>query len=450
MQQYMSPQAIALLVFVLAALLPAAAPAQEREAQSGSEVELSLSEAVEQALAQNLTISLAERQVRIAQERVAQANALSRPEVTFNAAAQTRDSEPKQEIGGIETPVGDQETSSAQLGVQMPLLDFGRASNQQEAARYQVDVSRRDAEQTRDQLANAVGQAYYGVLEAQRQIGVVRSGIQVVERQLAQAEAFFEQGLVAPTEVLAIRVRLAERQQNLIRAEVGLDRAISSFNRLLGRALDAPARLQDVSEPAGWDKHMRDLTQQALEQRADLASAQRQLDAAQAQLRAVAAVGRPRLDAFFDVLYSSESGLVEQTWSQVGVRLNVPLYRGGADSAAYREAQLAVLQARDAVRIVEDDIRDEVRQAYLQVREAADQIPVARANVELALENLRAEEERFSQGLTASTAVLEREDDLSRARSGHAQALYAYYRAQAQLGLATGSIRNMPPFKEKR
>ena len=95
------------------------------------------------------------------------------------------------------------------------------------------------------------------------------------------------------------------------------------------------------------------------------------------------------------------------------------------------KARLALVQVRDAVRL-------EVKQNYLALTAAEQNIRVAEKAREQAKENYRMSEERYREQVATSTEVMDAETLLTSALNNYYGALYQYNLAWASLERAMG------------
>ena len=425
--------------------VPAGQAPQSAVAAAPSAPDMTLAEAIRTALDNNRNVGIARRRIGIAEDRKREANSRYFPTVTVDAASAQRDEPPLARFHfGPSTstvPQGDLYTATTRTALVLPLLDFGRTSNASEAAKLGVDAARLASERTEQDIVLQVSQAYYRVLQAQKIREVVLDAIATVEQQHKDAQAFFNQGLVASSDVLSAEVRLAERQQDRITAEANLQVSQAALNRVMGRDLDAKLRLQDVSGRPEWSGDYDKLVRTAHESRGDLKAARLLMLSSEADLQAARAENWPRLNAFAEYDTSSTSFLVHKEWMVTGLTLSMTLFSGGAQSAAIERRQKEVLDAQDQFLERQDNISLDVKQAYLAAGQTFDSVRVAEKNQQLAKENLRIFRDRYSEGLVTSTDVLIAEDSASRARSNYYQALYDYHTALARLDNVIGQSK---------
>jgi len=97
-------------------------------------------------------------------------------------------------------------------------------------------------------------------------------------------------------------------------------------------------------------------------------------------------------------------------------------------------------QAIETSKEVNDQITLEIKNAYLLLKEAENQILVSEKVIEQAEENFRISEERYKERVSTSTEVLDAQTLLTRAKSQYANALGDYNINYAKLQRAMGVI----------
>jgi outer membrane protein len=389
----------------------------------------------------NRRLDVGARRVLIAEDRVDETIAGVLPRLTaegrFNA--RSNDVGVKRE-GSPSLSFQEREIGTASLSAIVPLYSFGRAGNAHTAASLGVEVAALELERARQDLALAVTDAYFRVLEAQKIAAVVEASIEVVARQLEIARDFVANDLVSRSDALAVEVQLAEREQERILARNNIALAQAALNRLIGRDVTRPTELVDVLEverPARG--RLEDALRVAIERRPDLEVARRRIAIAQAQYRRARADYFPIIYAFGSYNYTTDDFQLNDDWLAGGAAVEWPLFDGGQTYTRVQQREKEIDEAVDLRDERIDDALLEVYQAHLEQGAAAERLPVARKAIELAEENLRIIRDQYAQGLVTSADVLLEEDRLSRARSGYYRALYAYHQALARLENAVGA-----------
>ena len=102
--------------------------------------------------------------------------------------------------------------------------------------------------------------------------------------------------------------------------------------------------------------------------------------------------------------------------------------------------QLAV-QKKDLA----EQIKLEVQNAYLGLKETAERIAVTKDAVNQGEENLRLNEERYKEQVGTATDVIDAQTLLTRVRVNYSNALYDHQVQKAQMLRAIGRINNLAP-----
>lgn len=415
----------------------------EKDPTSDARV-MTLEECIRAALAGNRSIRVADRRILIAEDRVGEAWSTVLPKLTVEGSYQSRSNDRGSSFGESTFVTGERDSLTGRATLLVPIYDFGATFNQLEAENLRVDVSKLSAERVRQELTFSVSQAYFRVLEARKIESVVRDSIAVLERQLKISRDFRVQGLVAKTDVLAVEVQLAERRQELIRAQSNVELAVAVLNRLMGLDVSRRTEIADVLEAVPWTGSFESVLRLAVSSRADLRALERQIEIAQAQFRSTRVAPMPRLFAFGEYNYDSDDFLLNNDWIAGAVGIQWPLFDGLGTLHRINRNGREIEEAVDLRNERVDDIVLELKQAYLSVRDSAARIPVARKSIEFAEENLRVIRDQYAQGIVSSADVLTEEDRQSRARSAYFRALYDYHASFARLTYAIGGT---PPTK---
>jgi outer membrane protein len=410
---------------------------------------LTLKACIEAALARNGQIRIADRRILIARDRVLEAWSVDLPKINVDGKYEI------QEKGVISTMVPaagggvrmnnvslDRDVASYTASLIVPIYDFGVGYHLREGARIGVDVASLTSERVRQNLALNVAQAYFRILEAQKIKEVVLESIQTVDRQLKIAQDFLSQGLVAKNDVLVVEVRLAQRNQELIAAENNRQLAMATLNRLMDDPVTRELQIEDILEVAPWRGDFNMVFYLAIQNRPDLAALRQQIRIVEEQYRTSRASLMPKVSGYMNYTYVDSRNLTDKDTPVGGVMVHWSAFDGGLTYAQMARLSKEINEAIDNQSESEKDVILSVKQAYLNLNEAIERIPVAKKAVELAEENLRITRDQYAQGLLTSADVLQEEERLALARSSYYQQLYSYHQSFAIL---TNVIGTTPP-----
>jgi outer membrane protein TolC len=252
---------------------------------------------------------------------------------------------------------------------------------------------------------------------------------------------------VVQSDLLSAQVRLASRQEELIRARNNVAFAAAQLDTAMGvpgeTAFQPSQALSEGTLPA---IALDDAEKRALASRPDLKQIAAQQMAQEKSVSIAKSAFGPKLNAFGGWETDSAALLQSQGNNWVaGLELQVDLFEGGARKAqltrekAMRERMAAARQAAG------DQVRLEVRRGYYDYDAARQQVAVAKAAVGQAEESMRINQNRYGAGITTITDLLTIEEATRRAQGDYWEAVYRLRASYANLELATGTLSASSP-----
>ena len=339
----------------------------------------------------------------------------------------------------LQMPLAQRESAAYKAMATLPLYTGGRITRGIDAATAGLDAARLGEVSDVQNLKLRVADAYVSVLRASRMLKVAESHVTSLEAHARDVENLHAQGMLAKTDLLSVRVALADAQQRKLQVANGLDLARAAYNRLLGRPLDQPVSLDDLS-PEATQAQFPVLTERALERRSELAALARQIEAMRHQAATVRGETAPQVALSGGYGYQENRYQVHpgQWMITLGAKWN--LFDGGVAghraSAVERQAA-ALSQQRDELASI---IALQVRQTWLDVEETRKRLAVTQSVIAQAEENLLVARDRYANGLATHTEVLDAETLRTGSESNHANALFDAALAGLRLKRATGEL----------
>jgi outer membrane protein TolC len=110
-----------------------------------------------------------------------------------------------------------------------------------------------------------------------------------------------------------------------------------------------------------------------------------------------------------------------------------------------QQAQAVVDQRRAEYEDQRGSVELDIRNAYIDVTVANQQVSVAESNRKLALDTLRQSQDRFAAGVTDSVEVVQSEQTLAAADLDYVNSLYSQDVARVGLARATGDAEQDIP-----
>jgi outer membrane protein TolC len=280
-----------------------------------------------------------------------------------------------------------------------------------------------------------VGNTYLQALAQQAQVSYARALLQTDETVLNQAHQEHLAGTAANLDELRARVQDQSQQQAVIQAEDNFEKAKIALNREIGLPPQQAITLTDSSPYAELEPMSLEAARaEAYASRQDFQGLKQELIAAEREQKATTHERFPTLTFGGNWGVTGISGgIYHETFTAVGT-LSVPLFkeaqfRGDHDVA---EAQLDEIRTRlgDLTQKIDQQLRD----SMLDLQTAEETVKVAKSNVDLATTALDQTQQRFAAGVSDTLPVAEAQSTLAGAQTQYVNSVYALN--EARLGLA--------------
>lgn len=324
-------------------------------------------------------------------------------------------------------------------GVKYRLFDSGAREMYRQMTLYGKDAATEQWTAARNELIFEVIHGFYGTLQAQSFVEVMQESVSSLEESLRVATERYNAGSVMKTDVLNLEVALAQARQDLIGVANGTQMAIAALNTALGQdkigsdGLQVPEQLPEELPPPEQNL---ELVENRPELRAVLNVAQMKKKAYRKAIcdyfPTLSAVGSSDWDSanFSDFQNSYFVGVVAEWEFFEG------LQKYGSISQAKAEWKAAVRDAEQA----RNQLRLDLRQAYLRATESWERFDLARKSLESATEALRIAREQYRQGAADVTTILTAQVGLTATRTRNVAAYYDYVIALANIERAQGAL----------
>ena len=334
----------------------------------------------------------------------------------------------------------DFRSDNATLNVEQPIY---RRDRRIALAQADSRIARADAlyAAARQDLAVRVAERYFGVLEAEDELGFARATLEAFEQQLAQSRQRFEVGLIPMTDVEEAKAGFDLSRAQLIAAENALDIAGEALRETTGRYEEKLAPLTEMHLVTPKPEDIDEWTEIALERNLRLLAARHDTETARREVERIQAGPSPTLDAVGSFgLNDSMSGGGENRRANLGLRLNLPLYAGGSVLSRTRESRHRHQRALDVLERERRRAQRETRNAYLGVNSGISRVRALEQAVRSNRAAAEAIEAGFQVGTRTSVDVLNAQRDLFRARRDLSEARYGYILDVLRLKRAAGTL----------
>jgi outer membrane protein TolC len=342
--------------------------------------------------------------------------------------------------------------SGFEVAFSQPLLKDRRI----DSAKYQYAIAKRN-EQSSDlrfresvvQTVAAVKQAYWTLKATRANIDVQQRSLELARELSRENKVRVDAGHIPPIELVQAEAEVAQRRENLIRAQTAADDAEDALRRLIVNAQDLSfwqVRLEPIEEPTVMAAlpDVDAAVAKALGQRYDIARAGHELHNTQTTIDFLDNQRLPdvRLETSYrgnglggtqflrgggfpgSIIGTRNRGFADAlgqvftddypSWS-LGLTVSYPIGRS-FEMANLARARLERRQTAQRIASLRIEAAETVRRAGRQIRSTAERVEAARAFASLAQQRVDIERRRFDVGLSTTFLVTQAQRDLLEAQ----------------------------------
>jgi outer membrane protein TolC len=326
------------------------------------------------------------------------------------------------------------------------LVDLVQVENVR-AARQNVNASLQMTRNAHDLVVLAVAGTYMELLATRARITASEAEVETSRTIYQQAEDRHGAGLAARIDVTRSQVQLQVEEQRLRSLQASLETQRLRFARIIGLALGQAFTLTDEYPYVRFTEFSVDAAlQRALQNRFDLKAAAAGVKAAESAVKAAHAERWPNLSMNGDF---GAAGLTPSRSSSgvysIAATLAIPIYEGGRIRGDTTQANAALQERRSEFADLRGQVDQDVRQAFIEIRLADDQVEVAKSNVDLAHETLAESRDRFNVGVADTVELVQSEQAVVQADDDYISAVLEHNLAKVALARALGDAEGALP-----
>lgn len=309
------------------------------------------------------------------------------------------------------------------------------------AAKSGIEVAGLEAEVTKRDVMATAGLLYIEALRADEAVKAREADIELSQQLLKLARNRKAAGVATGLDVTRQEVELENNNQRLLVSQNELESARLNLIRSLGIAFDVRLILTDdlkfvPVEPQAPEQAL----MAAREQRLELRVQENRQRLASFTLSSVTSERIPSLSLNGDygwIGLKPEDALATRS---IGLTFSIPIFDGGQRESRISETRSRVRQELIRMKDVSDQVTLEVRNALLTLELSRQQVTVAEKGMELALKELTFARDRFTAGLTTNIEVTNAQTSVARARDNQIEALFRFNASRINLARAKGEI----------
>ncbi|WP_134091794.1 TolC family protein [Olivibacter sp. XZL3] len=369
------------------------------------------------------------------------------PQISADASYNYNVKIPTNVIGDQVIQFGQKHTSALMFQADQRILDPSLLQASK-AAKYIRLQNAQNTESSRINITVAVSKAFYDVLTSEEQIKIIDENIARIKKQLADANARYETGLVDKTDYKRAQITLSNTEAERKRTVEMLKYKYAYLKELIGADISQPLQLSYKAGDTMESEMLVDTTQiLQFERRIEFQQLLTQQRLQQINTQYNKWTFLPNLSAFYNYAWDwrTNNGLsslydVDYPRSVLGVTLSIPIFQGTKRVQEIRKSKLQEKRIDWDITNLRNQINTQHQQALATYKANLNDWKTAKENVELSKEVYNTIKLQYDEGIKTYLDLMTAETDLRTTQINYLNALYAVLSGKLDVQQALGNI----------
>ncbi|WP_052248548.1 TolC family protein [Chryseobacterium taiwanense] len=416
--------------------------------------QISLQEAIKQALQNKTEAKKAALQIKKAEYKIDEAKAGALPQisatagVTYNPIIQ----ESLLEFGGekIRAQFGQPWGSTASVQLQQAIFDQ-RVFTGLKAAKSTREFYILNAQLTNEQLIENVATAYYQVFVQEENLRTIEASYTNTEKVRNVIQSLVKNGLAKAIDLDRTNVQLTNIGSNKQQLINSVELSKNALKFYMGIPITTDIELEEKTiEP----KPELIASTVNLDERMELKVLNKNKELLVFNKKATEAYLYPTVSltanygwgangAKFPLTNGLKNGVLWSDYSAIGLNVNIPIFTGGATKAKINQAEIDIQDLDQDIQNTQLSLSLDYKNAITNMENALINIDSMKDNVGLAERVQKNTQSNYQNGLATLTELLDAENALTQAKQNYANALLDYKQAEIKLIKAKGELNTL-------
>ena len=417
---------------------------------SQTPVALTLEQALQIALSENVSVKVADLEIKRTQYAKKGAYASLYPQIDLSGSYQRtiKKQVMYMDMGGspMKIEVGMFNTLNAAATAALPLVN-AQLWKSLEISALDVELAVEKARSSRLDMVTQVKNAYFGTLLAKEAFKVYKEVYENAVQNFEETKKKFDAQKVSEFELVRAKTTVANAIPNVYNAESSVVLALWQLKAVLGVDLemniDVAGNLEDWSRQMFYDIHQHDNA--TLENNTTMKQLAIQVEQLAQNIKLQKYAALPSLAASFNFSYVSMANDVafsEFPWtpySTAGLSLSIPIFAGGKRYQAIRQAKNQHQQVQLQVANTERQLKIAIRQSLNTMETNMKSYYAAQEAVVSAQKAYDIAQAAYKVGRSTLIELNDAQLALTQSRLAQSQAIYNFVIAKAQLEQTIGA-----------
>ncbi|MEN9702820.1 MAG: TolC family protein [Aquirufa sp.] len=310
------------------------------------------------------------------------------------------------------------------------------------------DLAIKSVTQSKQQVAENVTKAYYGILVNEKRMGLLSLNLARLDTLLKETRELNKQGFVEKIDVQRLDVQANNLRTELDNVNRLQELSYSLLKFQMGYPMEEPIKVTESLEKIELATfNLNTAGEFSYANRIEYSILQTQENLAELDLKSIKAGYLPRLVLNANYGYNAGanafSDLMTKQWfdnAAITVALQIPIFDGF--SKKYKAVQSAnnLQKVRQSYGLLKSSIDLQRSQASITMKNALESMKEQKANLDLANEISRVTRVKYQQGVGSNLEVLNAESSIKESQANYFTALYNALIAKVEVEKANGTL----------
>ena len=323
---------------------------------------------------------------------------------------------------------------SAEAALSQNVYAGSMVRKQQEAAKLQKAIARLGEELTTDNIVYAADVSYWTLAANESLFYISQEFVLIVKELDGIVQKRFDEGAISKTDLLMVKTRLKEAELQESTRNMNYQTAMQSFKIMMGVPLEEKWVIIDSIQKPVIVPGLQSL-EVALKRRADYQIAVQDFNLTKQQTKIIRSKYLPQLAVGVKETWGTPlinvSG--DEKFATVAfAKLSMPIFNWGEKRQNVKQNRAMETSKELAMSKVEDQVKEELANAWVKLNENWKQVEIANSTLEIARENLKLNTFSYNEGKLPILDVLSSQATWLQAYTNVVSANYQYKVAYAE------------------
>ena len=323
---------------------------------------------------------------------------------------------------------------SAEAALSQNVYAGSMVRKQQEAAKLQKAIARLGEELTTDNIVYAADVSYWTLAANESLLYISQEFVLIVKELDGIVQKRFDEGAISKTDLLMVKTRLKEAELQESTRNMNYQTAMQSFKIMMGVPLEEKWVIIDSIQKPVIVPGLQPL-EVALKRRADYQIAVQDFNLTKQQTKIIRSKYLPQLAVGVKETWGTPlinvSG--DEKFATVAfAKLSMPIFNWGEKRQYVKQNRTMETSKELAMSKVEDQVKEELANAWVKLNENWKQVEIANSTLEIARENLKLNTFSYNEGKLPILDVLSSQATWLQAYTNVVSANYQYKVAYAE------------------